>query len=38
MVIAEVIEDISDIKQNHLMKGSIRYVQNDKTGNYCRKT
>ncbi len=38
MVIAELIQDISDIKQNNLMKGNIRYDKNNKTGNYCRKT
>lgn len=38
MVIANAIEDISDISEKYIMKGNIKYVKHYKTCNYCGET
>lgn len=34
MVIANAIEDISDIREKYVMKGNIKYVKRNKTHNH----
>jgi len=38
MVMADAIEDISDISEKYMMKGNIEYVKRNKTCNYCGET
>jgi len=37
MCVANAIEDISDIRENYIMKGNIKYVKRNKTYNYYRE-
>lgn len=38
MVVADVIEDISDIRVNYIKKGNINNAEHKKTTNSCGKT